>query len=47
MRVSVAINEKVDEVREALGSVQVNMVNNLADPYCVALGTKTKTVSRN
>eukprot|EP00903_Cladosiphon_okamuranus_P018573 g17096.t1 len=34
--------ELVDELREALGKVEVNMVTNLVDPYCVAMATKTK-----
>eukprot|EP00752_Nemacystus_decipiens_P004695 g4283.t1 len=34
--------ELVDELREALGTVEVNMVTNLVDPYCVAMATKTK-----
>lgn len=38
-------HQQVDELREALGTVEVNMVTNLVDPYCVALGTKTKAVS--
>lgn len=32
-------------MREALGMVEVNMVTNLVDPYCVAMATKTKVVS--
>ncbi|CAM9457906.1 unnamed protein product [Scytosiphon promiscuus] len=36
--------ELVDELREALGTVEVNMVTNLVDPYCVAMGTKTKAL---
>lgn len=36
---------QVGELREALGTVEVNMVTNLVDPYCVAMGTKTKVVS--
>eukprot|EP00904_Undaria_pinnatifida_P000190 jgi/Undpi1/10171/HiC_scaffold_28.g12624.m1 len=35
-------NELVAELQQALGTVEVNMVKNLVDPYCVALGTKTK-----
>lgn len=31
---------QVEVVREALGKVEVNIVQNLVDPYCVALGTK-------
>ena len=36
---------QVGELREALGTVEVNMVTNLVDPYCVAMATKTKVVS--
>lgn len=32
-------------MRNALGTVEVNMVTNLFDPYCVAMATKTKEVS--
>lgn len=35
----------MDELRNALGTVEVNMVTNLVDPYCVAMATKTKVVS--
>lgn len=31
-------------MRETLGTVEVNMVQNLVDPYCVAMATKTKEV---
>lgn len=40
-------HEQVDELREALGTVEVNMVTNLVDPYCVAMATKTKVVSES
>ncbi|CAM9393447.1 unnamed protein product [Choristocarpus tenellus] len=32
----------VDDVRDALGKVDINVVKNLVEPYCVALGVKTK-----
>ena len=42
--IGIHARQQVDELREALGKVEVNMVTNLVDPYCVAMGTKTKVV---
>ncbi|CAM9448031.1 unnamed protein product [Ectocarpus sp. 4 AP-2014] len=39
--------ELVDALREALGTVEVNMVTNLVDPYCVAMATKTKVTEED
>lgn len=38
------IVSQVEVLQETLGTVEVNMVHNLVDPYCVAMATKTKVV---